>query len=281
MNKYLSFFIFTIITFSLLVCTENKDFITSPNNNFPTDSVIVPFSPIDTKIVLSIKEKINSTNRNVVLYCYTEKTYSPAGSQIISSITMVDDTFKIEFNELLISQNGAAVFAPAIVNFDLNSLAEGSYYLEITINNKKIIGLITLTNDSFKFKIQPNNIVYFYQEILYRIPKTIIWGQAESIEPTPYQLFLDSLVILGAQQHNLHPGDYYYFEVDSQGGFNTHSALGMANGEYFLKNFEGDTLMTRNLVKRFAKRYLDSIYIKLSGGRGEQYYSTILKNEPW
>ena len=281
MNKYLSFFIFTIITFSLLVCTENKDFITSPNNNFPTDSVIVPFSPIDTKIVLSIKEKINSTNRNVVLYCYTEKTYSPAGSQIISSITMVDDTFKIEFNELLISQMGAAIFAPATVNFELNSLSEVSYYLEITINNKKIIGLITLTNESFKFIIQPNNIVYFYQEILYCIPKTIIWGQAESIEPTPYQLFLDSLVILGAQQHNLHPGDYYYFEVDSQGGFNTHSALGMANGEYFLKNFEGDTLMTRNLVKRFAKRYLDSIYIKLSGGRGEQYYSTILKNEPW
>ncbi len=281
MNKYLAFFLFTIITFSLLVCNINKDSITSPNNYFPTDSVIVPFSPIDSKLVLSIKEKINPTNRNVFLYCYTEEMYTPAGSKIISSITTVNDTFKIEFIELLISQNGAAIFAPATVNFDLNSLSEGSYYLEITINNKKIIGLITISEESFKFRIQSNNIVYFYQEILYRIPETIIWGQAESIELTPYQLFLDSLVILGAQQHNLHPGDYYYFDVDSQGGFNTHSALGMANGEYFLKNFEGDTLITRNLVKRFAKRYQDSIYIKLSGGRGEQFYSTILKNEPW
>ncbi|MDO8550937.1 MAG: hypothetical protein Q7S39_12420, partial [Ignavibacteria bacterium] len=183
--------------------------------------------------------------------------------------------------ELFISNLGASIFTPATVNFELNTLQEGSYFLDITINSKNVMGLITVTNESFELKIQPNNIIYFYKEELFRIPKTIIWGQAESIEQAPYQLFLDSLVILGAQNHNLQPGDYYYFEVNSQGGFNTHSALGMAHGEYFLYNFEGDTLTTRNLVKRFAKRYLDSIYIQFFGGRGEMYYSTVLKNEPW
>ena len=280
MKKHLSFLVFATFLLVFVGCKEN-DLITYPNNNFPTDSVVVPFTPIDTKIILKLIEEINLANRNVFLFCYTEQTYSPSGSKIVSNITQVDDTFKIEFQELDISTIGAAIFAPATVNFDLNPLQQGTHFLDFKINSKKVTGLITVTDESFNLKIQPNNIILFYKDTLYKIPETIIWGQAESIDPVPYQLFLDSLVILGAQQHNLKPGDYYYFEVYSQGGYNTHSALGMAHGEYFLHNFGGDTLITRNLVKRFAKRYLDSIYIKLSGGRGEIYYSTILKNEPW
>ncbi len=258
-------------------CKEN-DTITNPNNNFLTDNVIVPFSPIDSKITLRLIEEISPKNRNVVLICSTEKTYSPGGSKIVSTITQEKDTFKIAFNDLLISNNGPAIFSPATADFDLTTLKVGSYYLDISINGKKLLCLITVTDDSFKLKIQPNNIIRLYNDVLYRIPKTIIWGQAESIEPAPYQLFLDSLVVLGAKPHNLAAGDYFYFTVDDNGGFDTHSALGMPYGNYFLFNFEGDTTLTRNLVKKFAKRYLDSIYIRLSGGRGEEYYSTVLKN---
>lgn len=280
MKKHLSFLVFVTFLMIHFGCETNEQ-ITNPNNNFPTDSVIVPFSPIDTKIILKLFEEINPTNRNVVLFCYTEQTYSPSGSKIISTITQIADTFKIDFQELYISTFGAAIFTPATVNFDLNALQNGSYFLDIKINTKKVLGLITVTDELFNLEIQPNNIIYFYKEELYRVPRTIIWGQAESIEPTPYQLFLDSLVILGAQTHNLQAGDYHYFAVDSQGGFSINSALGMPYGKHFLYNFEGDTLITRNLVKRFAKRYLDSIYIQLFGGRGEMYFSTVLKNEPW
>ncbi|MDO8549489.1 MAG: hypothetical protein Q7S39_04960, partial [Ignavibacteria bacterium] len=100
MKKYLSFFVFVTFLLFFLGCKENEDLLTNPNNNFPTDSIIVPFSPIDSKIILKLIEEINPTNRNVVLFCYTEQTYSPAGSKIISSITQVNDTFKIEFQEL-------------------------------------------------------------------------------------------------------------------------------------------------------------------------------------
>jgi hypothetical protein len=280
MKKYLSFLVFVTLLIINFGCNENEE-ITNPKNIFPADSVIVPFSPIDTKIILKLFEEINPANRNVVLFCYTEQTYSPAGSKIISTITQIADTFKIDFQELYISTIGAAIFTPATVNFDLNAIQNGSYILDIKINTKKVLGLITVTDELFGLEIQPNNIIYSYQEEIHRIPRTTIWGQAESIQPTPFQLFLDSLVILGAQSHNLQAGDYHYFEVDSQGGFNIKSALGMAYGKHFLYNFEGDTLITRNLVKRFAKRYLDSIYIQLFGGRGEMYFSTVLKNEPW
>lgn len=280
MKKCLSFLVFVAFLLVYFGCKEDQQ-ITNPNNNFPADNVIVPFSPIDTKIILKLIEEINPTNRNVVLFSYTKQTYSPAGSKIISTITQIADTFKIDFQELDISTFGAAIYAPATADFDLNALTNGSYFLDIKINTKKVLGLIKVTDDLFNLEIQPNNIIYFYQEELHRIPGTIIWGQAESIESTPYQLFLDSLVISGAKVHHLQTGDYNYFEVDSQGGFSINSALGMSYGKHFIYNFESDTLISRKLVKRFAKRYPDSIYIQLFGGRGEMYYSTILKNEPW
>jgi hypothetical protein len=281
MKKYFVFFVFTTPLLFLLSCDKNNNLITNPSFNILSDSVVVSLSPIDSKIIIKLIEEINPSNRNVALLFYTEEIYSPAGSKIISSFSQVGDTLKIKLKELWISDLGAAIFSPATVKHDLNTLQEGSYILDITINSKKVIGLIKVTKESFELKIQPNNMIHFYNTTLFRIPKTIIWGQSESILPTPYKLFLDSLIILGAKPHNLKGGDYYYFEVDFQGGFNTHSALGMAYGEYFLYNFEGDSLITRSVIKRFAKRYVDSIYIQLFGGRGEMYYSTVLKNEPW
>lgn len=280
MQKHLIPFVFTILLSFFLGCEENRDLLINPNNNIPSDSVIVPLSPIDSKLILNINEVINPSNRNVVLSFYTEKTYSPAGSKILSNFIQEVDTFKIELKELLISDNGAAIFSPASVTFNLGSLHQAFYLLDIIANNKKTLGELSVTEESFELIIQPNNLIYIFQEKLLRVPNKTIWGQVESIEPMPYQIFLDSLVVLGAQSHNLKAGDYFYFKIDYDGNFSTNSVLGMPYGKFFIYKFVGDTSITRNLVKRFAKRYLDSIYIQLMGGRGEMYYSTVLKNEP-
>ncbi len=261
-------------------CKENEGLLTDPNGVVPSESVLIPLSPINSQIILNISEDISTSNRNVTLSCYTKNLYSPAGSKILSDFSLVNNSIQIEFKELKISEMGAGISAPASVTFNLGSLPNGYYLLNITINGKKVIGLITKNDESFELKIQPNNLISFHQEKLLRIPNSIIWGQSESMEQAPFQQFIDSLIVLGAKPHNLKTGDYSYFEVDSQGGFDLNSALGMAYGKHFLYNFEGDTLITKNLVKRFAKRYLDSIYIQLSGGKGEMYYSTVLRNEP-
>ena len=280
MNRYLAIIILTTIFALIYSCKENEGLLTDPNNVVPSESVLIPLSPINSQIILNISEDISTSNSNVVLSCYTRNLYSPAGSKILSDFSLVNNSIQIEFKELKMSEMGAGISAPASVKFNLGSLPNGYYSLNITINGKKVIGLITINDESFELKIQPNNLISIYQEKLLRIPSSIIWGQSESIEQTPFQLFIDSLIVLGAKPHNLNAGDYSYFEVDTQGGFNTHSALGMPYGKYFLYNYEGDSTSIRNLIKRFAKRYLDSIYIQLSGGKGEMYYSTVLRNEP-
>lgn len=281
MQKYLKALVLIILLSFFVGCEKNKDLLTNPDIIIPSDSVIVPLSPIDSKLIAMINEVINAANRNVVLSFYTEKIYSPAGSKIVGDFIQEDATFKIELEGLFISNCGAAIFSPASITFNLGSLHQASYLLDIIVNNTKLLGQLTVSEESFELRIQPNNLIYIQiEEKLLRVPNITIWGQAESIEPAPSRIFLDSLKVLGAQSPNLKHGDYHYFKIDSNGNFSTNSVLGMPYGEFFIYKFVGDTSITRNLVKRFAKRYRDSIYIQLMGGRGEMFYSTVLQNEP-
>ena len=273
MKKFILVFVF-IVLFS--GCYENDD----PPIILPEDYVNVTFSPIDTKINIGIYEEIDQSGRIIKLLFTTEEEYSPAGSKILGNISRNGNIYQIELNELDISDWGATITVPAMAFFELGNMDDGDYLLSIEINNKIVNAVITVTEYSFNLTIQRNNILTVNQNTILRIPQTIIWGQTESFTPEPYHLFLDSLIILGAEPHGLQAGNYRYFEVLSPDSFDTHSAMGRRYGEYFLYRFDPDTLISRNLIKRFAKRYDDSIYIKLDGGRGELYRSTVLKHEP-
>lgn len=140
--------------------------------------------------------------------------------------------------------------------------------------------MVLVSDTSFATQIQPNNLIETSSPRLLRVPRNIIWGQAESIYSSVYQLFLDSLVILGATPATLIAGQYNYFSINADGSFSIPSALSFPYGRHFLYQFDPDTTVNRSLVKRFAKRYRDSIYIQLLGGRAEMYYSTVLQREP-
>ncbi len=273
MKKFILAFMF-IVLFS--GCYENDD----PPITLPEEYVDVAFSPIDTRINIGIFEEMEQSGRIIKLLFTTEEAYSPAGSQILGNISRNGNIYQIELNELDISDCGAAITVPAMAFFELGDMDDGDYLLSIEINSKIVNVMITVSEFSFNLTIQPNSILTVNQSSILRIPQTTIWGQAESFTSEPYRLFLDSLVILGAEPHGLQAGNYRYFEIFSPDSFDTHSAKGRRYGEYFLYNFDPDTLILRNLVKRFAKRYDDSIYVKLDGGRGELYRSTVLRNEP-
>jgi hypothetical protein len=278
MKKCSAIIIFFIYTAFLAGCKQNENLLTNTNDKVPSEYVTIPRSPIDSKIIIKIIEEISDSGRSDKLYCYTENTYSPAGSKIISSVSQVKNIIIIDYKELQISDNGASISTPASTNINLGLLQNGTYTLDININNKEIIGLLTVTDGSFDLTIQPNNLITVQQETLLRIPGNIMWGLAESIQQIQYQSFLDSLVILGAKPHNLKSGDYYYFEVDPQGGINLPSSPGMPYGKYFLYKYQGGDMIISSLIKRYAKKYLDSIYIQLSNGSGGNYYSTIFKD---
>jgi hypothetical protein len=166
---------------------------------------------------------------------------------------------------------------PGTIRFNLGILSNNLYDFIITVNGKDIQALLLVTDSSYIVKIQPNNFVSSNRPRLLRVPKNIIWGQAESILPLVYQNFLDSLIVVGAKPGKLLVGDYMYFKIISPDSFYIPSVLGMRYGKFFIYQFDSDTSLSRNLVKSFAKKYGDSAYVQLNGGRGEMYYTTVLK----
>ncbi|HPG39388.1 MAG TPA: hypothetical protein PLP19_01020 [bacterium] len=280
MKKYL----FTVACFALLslflACQRNiNDATVADDFNYPDYAGRT--TAIDSKINISIVVESEKADADIALAFFTEKVYPSAGYQIIGGITRTENVYKIYLKDIGIPEGpAAAVLSYAYAKFTLSKPAPGNYGMDIYVDGHLVKGVFTVTRDSYTLTIRSNDYIGTANETINRIPQNLIWGQAESIKPAPYQAFLDSLTILGAQQHNLQTGDYYFFKIDPQRNIHTNSALGMTNGGYFIYTFPGDTILIRNLVKRFAKRYADSIFIQLVGSRGERYYSTVLKKEP-
>lgn len=259
-----------------LVQTSTDD----PFSTLPADSIIGPSAPIDSKVLFSFVEYVNPASRTTTLYLRTERIYNMAGYRIASNVAREGNRITVRLDSIQAPEAGAAIFSPATSSFDLGALPNDLYSMTISINGKTVAALTLLSDTSFIVKVQPNNLVATSRPRLLRVPQTIIWGQAESILPSTYQLFLDSLVILGATSATLPAGDYFYFSVNADGSFSIPAALGFPYGRHFLYRFTADTSISRGLVKRFAKRYQDSVYVQLTGGRGEMYYTTVLKWEP-
>ena len=115
--------------------------------------------------------------RNFILVFLTEEMY-PSGSQISFKISVVNDTFKIELNDIMIPKVSKFMSDMAYAVIDFNETNEGYYFIKITINNKTIIGMITVSDQEYNLKLQPNNIIFTVYEKRYRIPQKVPLGDS-------------------------------------------------------------------------------------------------------
>jgi hypothetical protein len=283
MSQYFKRFILLII---LIGCRDNPVDNNSVKENDPfsslsKDSIIVPTTLMKSKIVFSFFEEITTTGRPIELFFNTVEIYPSGGYSIVGNVHHSGTNIEIQLDSVIAPQVGPGISVPASVPFNLGNLINNLYDITININGQKVRALFLVSDTSYILKIQPNNFIALSRTRLLRVPNNIIWGQAESISPTVYQQFIDSLIVAGAKPANILVGDYgLYFKIVSADSFYIPSVMGMRYGKYFLYEFNADTSVSRNLVKSFAKKYGDAVYIQLTGGRGEMYYTTVLKWEP-
>jgi hypothetical protein len=247
----------------------------------PSDSVAAPLTPIDTRLFLSPREVLERSGRYIRLDCCTERTYGFSGGRIFASLNVHPTGLDLRFDSIYVSTYGLIVWENICRSIDLPTLSTGSHLIRMDINGTPVASLLTITDSRIEFRVQPNNMLASLQPVTMRIPLPLIWGAAGSYSPDLYRAFLDSLRELGATPYTLLPGNYHYFTVDSVGGFDAHLYTGTHYSAQFLYRFPYDTLLTRNLVKRFAHRHrADSLTIYLYGGRGEYFSSNMLRMEP-
>lgn len=261
--------------------TESTQFNTGDwFSTLPKDSVSLSLLPIQSQISIYFTESIKEDGRSLSLIIQSKNIYPSGGYTIVSNVSRLGLNIDIIIDSIKAPLAGPGIFAPAYSTFEFGELPINLYNLKISINGGTVQGLLSVTDSSYNVKMQTNNIVYSSHPRILRVPKFTIWGQVGSLTSREQQLFIDSLKSIGAKQDSLIIGDYYYFEVISRDSFSTNSVIGSYYGQFYLLSYTGDIINTRNIVKRFAKRYQDTINIQLSGGRGERYYSTVLKYEP-
>jgi hypothetical protein len=245
----------------------------------PGDSVVVPVTTLKSEVRLLFYEEIDTASRPVELTFFTKKEYG-GGHFIAGSIVRSGDHFTIALDSVYMPGGGPGITIPASINFRLGPLPNAVYGMTVKMNGMNVEALLLVSDTSYIVKIQPNNYLSATRSRLLRVPAHAVWGQAESYTPVEHQLFIDSLKGIGARKVPFTTGDYHYFKVFSADSFSTNSMMGYRHGQFFLMMYDGNTAQSKNLVKRFAKRYLDSLYVRLTGGRGEMLYTTVLRYEP-
>lgn len=168
---------------------------------------------IDSRINIKLSEELSQDKRDLYLYCRTERIYGCINYGIDYYVIKAANSIKIKFSSIVISDICLTALGPASCRIKLGELSEGTYNLNLEVNGKTELAILTVTNDSYKITHTPGFDFKFDNAELKRVPEYLIWGSTGYINDSLANVvntFLDSLQILGASPINLSAGDYFF-----------------------------------------------------------------------
>ena len=251
-----------VLIFLFQYCTDS----TSPELNFER---------IDSRLNIVVREELTASNPNLILNCRTERIYPCCNYGIDYSVVKGAKYFKIRFTKIVMPQICLTALGPAGCSINLGSLADGQYTLELEVNGRTETTQLMVSKGNYQVNHQPGLNFKFDNPQLNRIPDFLIWGSVGYINDSlisAVKTFLDSLQILGAQQVQLLPGDYWHFKVNSQGELIPPEYHGYPFIKMFGYSFNGSLEELKELVYRYSSVYYDKLYISLYDWRGGAIY---------
>ena len=233
------------------------------------------FERIDSKLNIVLREELTSESRNLILNCSTERIYPCCNYGIDYNVVKGAKNIKVRFSKIVKPQICLTALGPAGCSINLGSLAEGQYNLELEVNGKTEIAQLIVKGNTYQIHHQPGLNIKFENLELKRIPQFLIWGSVGYINDSlvsAVNAFTDSLQILGAQQVQLLPGDYWYFKVDAQGNLIPPEYHGYPFVKMFSYSFNGSLDELKEFISRYSSRYYDKLYISLNDWKGGVIY---------
>lgn len=249
---------------------NNCDDAVSDNTNYTT---------IDSRINIKLREELSSTKKTLHLDCRTERIYGCINYGIDYYVIKSANSFKIKFNSVIISDICLTALGPASCRIKLGELSEGTYNINIEVNGKTELAILTVTNDSYKITHTPGFDFKFDNAELKRVPENLIWGSAGYINyslTNVVNTFLDSLQILGAAPVNLSSGDYGYFKINLSGEIIPPEYHGYPFIKMYLFDYQNNLEDVKGLMKRIQQQYVNQIYISCNTWQGDVYYGWVL-----
>jgi hypothetical protein len=236
---------------------------------------------IDSDILVTFKEIIDSTGRSFQLSCGTRSSYLSGGYGINYRLQNTGNKIVINFTGIYEPEEKDGSAAPALTVISLGSLPDGIYSIRFLINESVLEGELKVTGDYYSVSDTSAKWIEITNPELRRIPGNTIWGHAGySSDPyvlTQVQPFFDSLKIMGAEDMNLTTGDYTYFKIDAAGTMSQPENPGTENARPFVYSYNGDFSDLRELIKSYGKN--SPLSISLFTTDGDAFYTWQLAEE--
>lgn len=237
------------------------------------------YTAIDSRINIKQSEELSVDKRDLYLYCSTERIYGCINYGIDYYVIKGANSFKIKFNSVVISDICLTALGPASCRIKLGELIEGTYNLNIEVNGKAELAILTVTNNSYKITHTPGFDFKFERTDLKRVPDNLIWGSIGYINDSLTNVvnaFIDSLKILGAVPVNLSAGDYGFFKIDSSGNMVPPEYHGYPFIKMYLFDYQNDLEDLKALITRTQQQYVNQIYISCYTWQGDVFYGWTL-----
>lgn len=235
----------------------------------------VNYDRIDSRLELILNEELSADSRSLDIDCLTERIYGCCNYGIDYWMTKMGNKISISFNQIVIPDICLTALGPARNKIKLGTLSAGQYVLNLMVNGKTQTVNLKVSDSSYKVEYEPGLDFIFKKTELKRIPHNVIWGSVGYINDTlttSVNAFLDSLNIIGANEINLSPGDYGYFQIDSFGKIVIPEHHGYPFIKIYLYEFNGNIETLKSLVRNTNQRFLNNMYISCNTWKGEYFW---------
>lgn len=239
-------------------------------------SKINDIRPINSDIVIEMREILEDGKLSFQFHCNTKEIYSCMNFQIDRKFTKKSYQVSIRFRNVIDPGFCLTALGPATTMINFGNLNEGVYSLDVHVVQSKSSGHLIVTNDQFIIEIDKKNQLEFENTVLNRVPENTIWGtvgyHTSATEPIVDE-FIGVLQSAGASAREYRPGNYWHFTIDQNGNIESPQNHGYYLIRPFIFEYSGDSGELENVVKSFGQQHNEYLKIILYTAHGETFRS--------
>lgn len=234
--------------------------------------------PIDSTIHLRMWETLDSTGRELRFECSTAKSYGCCNYEIGHAMEQEAGKINIEFGGIIVPYMCLTSIGPATATIELGSLSNGTYDLDIQLQDQYEHGQLVVAPGAYAIHIGESRQLLVDIPILNRVPAETIWGNIgyhSSTTAPLVQTFIDSLQLLGATPQGYQAGEYGYFRIDGNGQIMPPENAGHYFDRPYILTYTGGSTALKELVRRYGAAHGDEMSITLNTAKGERFMSWV------
>lgn len=228
---------------------------------------------IRSNLVIRLIEQLENGTRKLYLSGSTKTIYPCANYSIKTAFVTSKGGFKINYKEIIAPTICLTSFGAASSGIELGTLSNGNYDLQLNGPNWVNKGTLKVTTTEFELIFSDIKGIEIPTRILKRVPPNTYWGtigyhKINSLAKV--DSLVDKMKQNGAIFQKQAPGDYRYYQIDSNGNIMDPEL----SGYYFVRSIifqlDGNEDRIRGLIRTDGIAEKDNLSISIYNDKGER-----------